>query len=243
MVQIQIFNNKEEASQYVLQRFADLLDHTSPTFGLATGSTPETLYALLRESDLDFSKAIGINLDEYYGLDANHPQSYAYFMNEQLFKAKPFKHTYIPNGQNTNVEEETSTYEDILSQHPIDLQILGIGTNAHIGFNEPGTPFDSQTHLVSLTPSTIASNQRFFEDASQVPQKAYSMGIHSIMNAKEIILMAFGEDKAEAIVQTIEGPIHTDVPASILQTHHHVTFVLDRAAASKLQKETIQTGE
>lgn len=203
-------------------------------FGLATGSSPEGLYKELRESDLDFSQATSVNLDEYVGLRANHPQSYAYFMQEQLFDSKPFKASYLPNGLNSNESDEISRYEAILKEHPIDLQILGIGTNGHIGFNEPGSSFQSVTHKVNLTPSTIEANKRFFESADQVPSQAYSMGIKSIMQAKKIVLIAFGKNKADAIAGMIEGPVTEDLPASILQKHPNVTVLLDSAAASKL---------
>ena len=155
-------------------------------------------------------------------------------MQEQLFDQKPFKHSYLPDGTEQDIEKEIARYNSILTEHPIELQILGIGENAHIGFNEPGTPFDTQTQLVDLTASTIEANQRYFDRKEDVPTQAYSMGIASIMAAKQIILLAFGKNKAEAIRQTIEGPITTDVPASILQTHPNVTFVLDKDAASLL---------
>lgn len=236
---IHVFKNKIDASSYVLKLFQETLEKNTANFGLATGSTPETLYALLRQSDLDFSQASAINLDEYFGLSADHPQSYAYFMKKQLFNDKPFKHTFIPNGMNRDTKDEINSYEKILHDHPIDLQILGIGTNGHIGFNEPGTDFHSKTHLVELTASTINSNKRFFEDASQVPTHAYSMGIESIMNAKKIVLMAFGTSKADIIAQALEGHITENVPASILQKHPNTIVVLDEAASQTLHNSSI----
>lgn len=201
--------------------------------GLPTGSTPETMYEEIRESDLDFSEVIAINLDEYIGLAADHPQSYHYFMNEKLFNAKPFKETYMPKGLGSE-EEETKGYDQIIAENPIDLQILGIGTNAHLGFNEPGSSFDGLTEKVELTEDTIEANKRFFDSADDVPRHAYSMGLASIMSADKIMLLAYGENKADAIADAIKGPVTEEVPASILQKHQDVVFILDEAAASKL---------
>ncbi|HAA4763411.1 TPA_asm: glucosamine-6-phosphate deaminase [Listeria monocytogenes] len=204
------------------------------TLGLATGSTPETLYAELVKSDVDTKNVTTTNLDEYVGLAANDPNSYHYYMNELLFSKKAFKESFLPNGEATDAEAECARYEEILSEHPIDIQVLGIGTNGHIGFNEPGTPFDSLTHKVVLTDSTREANKRFFEREEDVPTHAYSMGIKSIMNAKKIILLAFGENKAQAIKETIKGPVDVNCPASVLQNHRDVTVILDNEAASLL---------
>lgn len=231
---IRIFDTEAAASQAAFELFKDTLKTGNETFGLATGSTPETLYALLSTSDLDFSQATAINLDEYLGLTADHPESYAYFMKEQLFNQKPFKSTFIPDGSNKDATQEIQRYNQVLADHPIDLQILGIGQNAHIGFNEPGSSFQAQTQLVNLTPSTIEANQRFFDSIDQVPKHAYSMGIKSIMQAKTILLLAFGHNKAEAVRAMIEGPVTEDVPASILQTHPNVKVYLDKEAAALL---------
>lgn len=202
--------------------------------GLATGSTPLSLYEEIRNSDLDFSETISVNLDEYVGLGAEDEQSYRYFMTENLFKAKPFKESYVPNG--LKGEEACDEYNQILENHPIDLQILGLGRNGHIGFNEPGTSFESETHKVQLTESTIEANKRFFERVEDVPTEAYSMGIASIMKAKSIILMAYGKDKAEAVQRMIQGEVTEDCPASILQNHKDVTIIVDDEAASLLKK-------
>lgn len=225
--------DKEEGGKKAFALIKEAIDNGAKVFGLATGSTPETLYKEIVKSDLDFTDKIAINLDEYIGLAPTHPQSYHYFMTEQLFSEKPFKETHIPNGL-ANEEEETARYDEILEQNPIDLQILGIGTNAHIGFNEPGTAFDSQTQKVSLTDETIEANTRFFESSDDVPKAAYSMGIASIMAGKKIVLLAYGENKAQAIVDTVNGPVTEDVPASILQNHSDVVLIVDEAAASKL---------
>lgn len=205
-------------------------------FGLATGSTPETLYALLRESDLDFINTVSINLDEYKGLEPTHEQSYNYFMKEKLFDAKPFKKNYLPNGANPDGEEESAKYEAIIQENPIDLQILGIGTNGHIGFNEPGSSFDSITREVDLVEATIEANARFFESKDEVPKTAISMGIGSILKANKILLFAYGENKADAIYNMVEKTPSTDCPASALQNHPDVTIIIDEAAASKLTK-------
>lgn len=235
-MEVKVFNTIEEASQKALEIFQTALENGADTFGLATGSTPEPLYALMTESDIDFSNATSINLDEYYGLAGDHPQSYRYFMNEKLFNHKPFKENFLPDGTNTDSAAETEHYNQIIAEHPIDLQLLGLGTNAHIGFNEPGADFQGKTELVGLTQSTIDSNKRNFESADDVPTQAYSMGIASIMESKQIVLLAFGAAKAQAVKDMIEGPVTNEVPASILQQHPHVTILLDQEAASLLAK-------
>ncbi|MDT2758471.1 glucosamine-6-phosphate deaminase [Enterococcus xiangfangensis] len=202
--------------------------------GLATGSTPETLYQEMTTSELDFSEMTSVNLDEYVGLSGDDVQSYRYFMNDQLFNKKPFKETFVPNGKAEDLAAECKRYDGVIAEHPIDLQVLGIGRNAHIGFNEPGTPFDVTTHVVELTESTIEANKRNFDKVEDVPTHALSMGIGSIMQSKSILLMAFGTDKADAIKDMINGSVTTDVPASVLQNHADVTVIIDEDAASKL---------
>ncbi|WP_314064372.1 glucosamine-6-phosphate deaminase [uncultured Vagococcus sp.] len=204
--------------------------------GLATGSTPVTLYEEMVKSDLDCSGLIAINLDEYVGLKGTDSQSYRTFMNEHLFNAKPFKESYVPDGMALDADAECARYDEIIANNPIDIQVLGIGTNGHIGFNEPGAPFDSTTRKVDLVESTIESNKRFFEKKEDVPTQAYSMGIGSILKAKEIILIAYGEAKAEALKGMIEGPKTTDCPASALQDHANIYVIADEAALSKLSK-------
>lgn len=202
--------------------------------GLATGSTPETLYQEMIKSNLQFTDLISINLDEYVGLDEEDKQSYHSFMQENLFKYKPFKKSYLPKGKASDLEKECKEYDNIIDRHPIDVQVLGLGQNGHIGFNEPGTDFDENTHVVDLTKSTIEANKRNFDSIDEVPTRAISMGIASIMGAKKIILMAYGEAKADAIQKMIEGPITTDLPASVLQKHDNVVVIIDGGAASKL---------
>ena len=210
------------------------IENGAQVLGLATGSTPETLYQEMVKSDVDFSNCVSINLDEYIGLSGDNDQSYRYFMNSHLFNQKPFKATYVPNGKAEDLAAECRHYEEILANHPIDIQILGIGENAHIGFNEPGTPFDAPTQVVELTESTINANKRNFEKIEDVPTTAISMGIGSIMKSKKVILIAYGEAKAEAIANTINGEMTIDVPASVLQNHPDVTVIVDEEASKRL---------
>lgn len=226
--------SQEEAAEIALGIFRETLVSGGRVFGFATGATPEKTYEALVASDLDFSQSIGINLDEYYGLPSSHPQSYAYFMEEKLYSKKPFRNTFIPDG--TNTEGECERYDEVLARWPRNLQVLGIGVNGHIGFNEPRTGFETTTRLVELTRETIEANKRFFESAEDVPRQAYSMGIKSILEARKIVLMAFGERKAEAVKAMIDGPVTEEVPASVLQRHPDVTVIMDRAAASEWKK-------
>lgn len=223
-----------EGGKKAFELIQEGLNAGAKVFGLATGSTPETLYKEMVASDLDFTECTSVNLDEYVGLSGDDDQSYRYFMNKHLFDQKPFKATFVPDGKAADLDAECVSYEEIIANNPIDIQILGIGENAHIGFNEPGTPFDAPTQVVQLTESTINANKRNFEKVEDVPTTAISMGIGSIMKGKKIILMAFGEAKAEAIANTINGPVTIDVPSSILQNHADVTIIVDEAAASKL---------
>lgn len=232
-IEVIVVKDAQEGGKKAFEMVKHSLEEGMKVMGLATGSTPETLYEEMRHSNLDFSEVTAINLDEYIGLPADHEQSYAHFMKEELFNAKPFKETYIPNGL-ASEEEETARYNKVIEDHPIDLQILGIGTNAHVGFNEPGSSFDSLTRKVELTEDTIEANKRFFESADDVPRYAYSMGLASILSAGKILLMAYGENKAEAIANAVNGPVTEEVPASILQKHKDVVFIVDEDAASKL---------
>ncbi|WP_061866504.1 glucosamine-6-phosphate deaminase, partial [Streptococcus oralis] len=166
-----------EGGKVAFEILKEKLANGAQTLGLATGSSPLEFYKEIVESDLDFSNLTSVNLDEYVGLDGDNPQSYRYFMQENLFNQKPFKESFLPRGVKDNAEAEVERYNQILADHPVDLQILGIGRNGHIGFNEPGTPFDSQTHLVELDQSTIEANARFFDKIEDVPTQAISMGI------------------------------------------------------------------
>lgn len=226
--------NQIEGGQVAFSLLKDEMAKGAKTLGLATGSTPLAFYDEIRKSDLDFSDMTSVNLDEYVGLAADNDQSYHYFMQENLFRAKSFKESFLPNGLASDLQEETRRYDQVIAEHPIDFQILGIGHNGHIGFNEPGTSFDVTTHVVNLTEDTIKANSRFFDSIDDVPKQAISMGIQSIMQSKMIVLMAYGQGKADAIKQMIEGPVTEDLPASVLQTHPNVVVIVDEAAASAL---------
>lgn len=226
----------EEGSEKAYQLIREALDNGAKVFGLATGSTPERVYEKLVESDVDFSEAISVNLDEYVGLEGTHEQSYQYFMEQKLFNHKPFKESFVPNGVNEE-QAEIERYEAILAKYPIDLQILGIGENGHIAFNEPGTALDSVTHKVELTQSTINANKRNFEKEEDVPRYAYSMGLASIMKAKKIILMAFGENKAQAVKDLVTATkADPAIPSTVLVNHPDVTVIVDEAAATLIKK-------
>ena len=233
-MKILVTKNKEEASQKAFKLLQTDIINGAQVLGLATGSSPLGLYQKMTNSPVDYSNLISINLDEYVGLKPTDPQSYHYFMEHHLFTQKPFAKSFIPDGSNLNATKVINHYNQILATYPIDTQILGIGNNGHIGFNEPGTPFDSQTHKVKLTPATINANARFFTSSKDVPTEAYTMGIGSILQAKHIILLAFGEQKADAINKMVNGKITTAVPASVLQKHPNITVILDKQAASKL---------
>ena len=226
--------NAEEGGKKAFELIKEGMNNGAKVLGLATGSTPETLYKEMTASDVDFTEMTSVNLDEYVGLGGEDEQSYRYFMNKHLFDKKPFKETFVPNGKAEDLDAASAEYEKIIDAHPVDIQILGIGQNGHIGFNEPGTPLDSLTHVVELTESTINANKRYFDKVEDVPTRAVSMGIGSIMKGKKMILMAYGEAKAEAMKGMIDGPVTTDMPASALQNHQDVVVIIDDAAASKL---------
>lgn len=228
--------NQLEGAKIGFDLLKEAMDNGAKTLGLATGSTPVEFYNQIVKSDLDFSDMTSVNLDEYVGLDGSDEQSYRYFMSKHLFNEKPFKENFLPNGKAADLEAETKAYDQIIAEHPIDFQILGIGQNGHIGFNEPGTSFEETTHVVDLQESTIKANARFFENEEDVPRQAISMGIASIMAAKSIVLMAYGESKAEAIKGMVEGEITEDMPSSILQQHADVVVIADEAAAALLSK-------
>lgn len=196
-------------------------------FGLATGGTMIPLYKYIRNSALDFSHCNSVNLDEYVGLPKSHPQSYFSFMRKHVFNTKPFGITYLPNGETANPEEEAKRYETTLKSLEIDLQLLGVGENGHIGFNEPGTSFTSETHVVTLTNSTRKANARFFHTIDDVPRKAITMGIASIMRAKQILLIAVGAKKRPAIQALLHGEITEMIPVTVLKKHGNVIVLTD----------------
>lgn len=209
--------------------------------GLATGSTPIGTYDQLVEwynkGDLDFSEVTTVNLDEYKGLPRTNDQSYYYFMHQHLFDRVNIdpERTNVPNGMEPDAEKECGRYEELIrSLGGVDLQLLGLGHNGHIGFNEPGEAFEKETHCVDLTESTIEANKRFFASADDVPKQAYTMGIKTIMQAKKILIVVNGENKADIVERAFFGPITPEVPASILQLHNDVTLVGDEAALAKI---------
>lgn len=209
--------------------------------GLATGSTPVGLYKQLiewyRNGDLDFSGVRTVNLDEYKGISRENDQSYYYFMHQNLFDHVniPAGNTHLPDGMEPDSKKECRRYEELIqSMGSVDLQLLGIGHNGHIGFNEPADAFDKLVHCVNLTQSTIEANKRFFASAKEVPRQAYTMGIQTIMRSKKILIIANGEGKADIVRDAFFGPITPMVPASVLQLHNDVTLVADEAALSKI---------
>ena len=209
--------------------------------GLATGSTPVGMYRQLvnwyEKGDIDFSQVHTVNLDEYLGLAPDHDQSYRYFMQQNLFdhiNVRP-ENTNVPNGLASDPEAECRRYNEVIAGlGGIDLQVLGMGHNGHIGFNEPGEAFELETHVVDLTENTIQANARFFASKDEVPRRAITMGIKSIMQARHILVVVSGEDKAEIVRRAFAGPVTPLVPASILQMHPHLSLVGDEAALSLL---------
>ena len=215
--------------------------------GLATGSTPIGTYKQLIEKfnngDLDFSQVKTANLDEYKGLTKDNDQSYYYFMHTNLFKHINIKeeNTNIPNGMEPDAEKECKGYDKVIEElGGIDLQLLGLGHNGHIGFNEPDDSFAKGTHIVDLQESTIEANKRFFASADDVPRQAYTMGIKTIMMARKVLLIVSGADKAEILHKVICGPVTPQVPASILQMHNDVTVIADKAALSKFTQQELE---
>ena len=229
----------KEAYKIVQDR---VMNHNAKVLGLATGSSPIGLYkemiAGYKKGEIDFSDVHTFNLDEYVGLPSTHPQSYRRFMEENLFNEINLKKANVDflNGMTDNIEEECYRYEEKIDDFGgIKLQVVGIGRDGHIGFNEPGTSLTSRTHLVTLAPTTIADNARFFDgDPEQVPHWAITMGIGTILDAREVLLIANGANKADAIKGMLEGPITTMNASSALQLHNQVTVIIDEAAAAKL---------
>ena len=241
-MQIIILQNQEQITGLATGFIVELLDNKpSAVLGLATGSTPLRLYGRLTELNqkqrISFKNVTTFNLDEYLGIPADHSLSYRCFMNKHLFKHIdiPLENTHLPNSMTDNPKQESIDYERLIAETGgIDLQLLGIGANGHIGFNEPSSSLASRTRVKTLTQSTLQANSRFFNAGETQPRLAITMGIGTIMEAKQILLLAYGEDKADAIKASIEGPITAMCPASILQMHPEVTFILDEAAARKL---------
>lgn len=234
----------DEAARLVADRLKKKPDLV---LGLATGSTPVGLYRELARlhstGDLDFSKVTTFNLDEYIGLPRSHDQSYHFFMREALFQyinVDP-RNSYIPDGMASDIDAFCDWYEAQIGRvGGIDLQVLGIGANGHIAFNEPGSSLGSRTRIKTLRERTIRDNARFFNSAEEVPRYAITMGIGTIMDARELLLIATGENKADAIGAAVEGPITAMVPASIIQMHRRAYVIIDEAAASKLSPDHVE---
>ena len=223
---------------------AQVIMKNNAVLGLATGTTPIGIYAQLVEwynkGDIDFSGVTTINLDEYKGLSGDHPQSYRYFMNEHLFHHIniDMAKTHVPDGMDPDSDHACKVYDDIIHQAGgVDLQLLGIGLDGHIGFNEPGTAFEMGTHAVKLTESTIEANSRLFDSIDEVPREAYTMGIKTIMQAKKVLLVANGKNKAEILKESFFGPVTPQIPASILQMHPDVIIIADEEALSLIKEE------
>jgi glucosamine-6-phosphate deaminase len=244
-MRIVIEKSADEVSQFAAARIARLIrQNPACVLGLATGSTPlrtyQELIRLHRQEELDFSKITTFNLDEYVGLSPDHPQSYRYFMQSSLFdhvNVRP-EATHVPDGLASDLNAHCLHYEaDIRAQGGIDLQLLGVGTDGHIAFNEPSSSLASRTRIKSLTRETVRDNARFFENESEVPRLALTMGVGTILESRECLLLATGENKAEAVQATIEGPVTAQITASALQLHANTILVIDEAAASRLERQ------
>ena len=240
-MKIIITKNYEELSAKAAEIMLGVVkQNPKAILGLATGTTPLGMYSRMisdhKESGTDYSKVRTVNLDEYKGLPKTHEQSYAYFMKKNLFEGLGIapEQTNIENGTAKDEKLECARYDALLEELPRDIQVLGLGSNGHIAFNEPNTPFGSGTHVVTLAESTVRDNARLFEDISEVPRKAYTMGIKQIMQVKKILILASGANKADAVYKMVKGEVTEQVPASVLQLHPDCTLIADEAAARKL---------
>ena len=219
---------------------AVVASNPNAVLGLATGTTPIGLYDEMardcKESGTSYKHVCTVNLDEYEGLDGKNPQSYRYFMDKNLFERIDIdkSNTHVINGTAKNAEAECARFNELLKDLPQDIQLLGIGSNGHIAFNEPGTPFGSETHVVTLAESTVKDNARLFEREEEVPRRAFTMGLKNIMNAKKILVLANGGNKAKAILGLVKGEVTEALPASILQLHPDCTVIVDEEAAKLL---------
>ncbi|GAB7388968.1 glucosamine-6-phosphate deaminase [Bacillaceae bacterium] len=235
-MKLHVVKDREEMSELATEMvLKQLRRKPDSVLGLATGETPIGLYRKLVERGADFSEVTTFNLDEYYPISRNHPQSFFQFMKRYVYDPLKPKRHYIPDGECDDPEQECRRYEALIRiAGGIDLQILGVGRNGHIGFNEPGTPFASRTRLVALREETIEDNSRFFANKEDVPRKAITMGIATIMEARSVLLLAFGARKAEAIAALFHGEISEAIPVTVLRRHPSVTVVVDEKAASRL---------
>lgn len=235
-----VVKNYDEVSKEAFNVMKEVVtSNPNAVLGLATGSSPIGLYENMikdhKENGTSYAGCQSFNLDEYVGIDRNHSQSYWTFMHENLFHGidLPEDKVHVPYG---NTKEDCEAYEKAMENVSVDVQVLGIGGNGHIGFNEPGTPFTEETHIVELTEKTRQDNARFFEDdINKVPTHAITMGIATIMKAKKILLVASGANKADAVAAMVNGPVDENCPASVLQNHNDVVVIVDEAAAAKLK--------
>jgi len=242
-MKILVVKNYDEMSKVAAKELAEVISKKpEATLGLATGGTPVGMYKELidmhKNNSLDFSKVTTVNLDEYVGLSGEHDQSYRYFMDSNLFNHVNIRkeYTYVPNGLAEDMLKECVNYDKRIEElGGIDVQVLGIGSNGHIGFNEPSDTLSLGTHVTDLAESTIEANSRYFVSKEEVPTKALTMGLGAIMKAKKILLMVSGESKAEIMDKVVNGKITTQVPASFLQMHKDVVLIIDEDAARKIK--------
>ena len=240
-MKIIIEKNYEELSARAARVMLEAVrENPYAVLGLATGTTPLGLYAQMiadhEKRGTSYAHIRTVNLDEYQGLPKTHPQSYAYFMRKNLFDGLDIdpENTNIENGMAEDEEKECARYDELLERLPRDIQLLGLGSNGHIAFNEPDTPFGSGTHVVTLAESTVKDNARLFDDISEVPRRAFTMGIRQIMQAKKILILASGANKADAVGRMAKGEVTERVPASVLQLHPDCILIADQAATAKL---------
>lgn len=242
-MKILVVKNYDEMSKIAAKELSQVINNKPEAIlGLATGGTPVGMYKELidmhKNNELDFSKVTTVNLDEYVGLSGEHDQSYRYFMDSNLFNHVNIRkdHTYVPNGLAEDMQQECINYDKRIEElGGIDVQVLGIGSNGHIGFNEPSDTLSLGTHVTDLAESTIEANSRYFASKEEVPTKALTMGLGAIMKAKKILLMVSGEAKAEVMDKVVNGKITTQVPASFLQMHNDVVLIIDEDAAKKIR--------
>lgn len=243
-----VFNDPQAIAQFVSERLVQLIkDKPQAILGLATGSTMEPVYQRFcqdaKAQGLDVSQLVSFNLDEYIGLSPEHSQSYHYYMNKHLFDHLDFakQKTFLPEGKSEDVMAHCQAYSQKIADYGgIDLQLLGVGGNGHIGFNEPGTPFDSRTHVVELSEQTRIDNGRFFDSMEEVPTHAITMGMQDIMEAHEIIFIATGDNKAQVMADLYESAYDKQMPASMLKKHPKTLFIVDKKAAAKLPSAACQ---
>ena len=240
-MKIVVTKDYEELSAKAAKIMLDVVkEDPYAVLGLATGTTPLGLYGHMikdhEKNGTSYAHVRTVNLDEYQGLPRTHAQSYAYFMRKNLFEGLKIdpENTNIENGMAADEEKECARYDALLERLPRDIQLLGLGSNGHVAFNEPGTPFSSGTHVVTLAESTVKDNARLFSDISEVPRKAFTMGIRQIMQAKKILILASGANKADAVFKMVKGEVTEQVPASVLQLHPDCILIADKEAAAKL---------